>query len=256
MPAASSSTTPAAPAPIMATKSELKIGHPSQFNGEPELVDRWIGQVQRYLGINAHVYDTDDKQVIFALSFMTEGQAESWVDDFTNAANVVNTAGHKAGYGTFTDFIKLVRKIFGPANATASAWIQVMKLRQSSSDSLTDYISHFKLFAGRAKLTDFRPFRHLFLTGLNEGLRNQILSHSTEIKTIEDLIQVANSKQMAFEERKNFRTSQGGGSTRNKKNTSGRRPRYTDSRNPNAMVVDRLNKDEEKEHRQKGLCFH
>ncbi|OJA15418.1 hypothetical protein AZE42_13468 [Rhizopogon vesiculosus] len=205
MPAASSSTTSAAPAPVMTTKlAELKIGHPSQFTGEPELLDQWIGQVQQYLGINAHIYDTDEKQIIFALSFMTEGQAESWVDDFTNAANTLNTAGHKAGYGTFEDFIKLIKKVFGPANTVASAWIQITKIKQSSSESLTDYISHFKLHTGRAKLTDYRPFRHLFLGGLNEGLHNQILSHSTEIKTIEDLIQVANTKQMAFEERKNF----------------------------------------------------
>lgn len=66
-----------APPPIMTTPTpkELRINTPSTFDGTSSKAQRWLDSVQMYIYLNRELYDTDEKQVIFALSFMTENSA-------------------------------------------------------------------------------------------------------------------------------------------------------------------------------------
>jgi hypothetical protein len=234
-----------------APKAEIKIKAPESFDGKPDHVKRWLGSVRRYLDVNDHIYNTEQKKVIFALSYMGDGPAENWVEDFTDSTTTILTSGQPKGYGSFVDFCTLVNNDFGPANPAGSAMQDLMKLRQSGS--LIDYIAEFKLLAGRAGITEVNTFRQFFLGGMNTGLRRSIMSD--EIPTTNsDLIRKALTKQSNFEELKNLQNLYGGGTTQ-KKNNQTRKPRYHDNRDPNAMEVDRMTQNEKEDCMKRGLCF-
>jgi hypothetical protein len=166
---------------------------------------------------------------------MQNGPAESWVEDFTEDTAMLMTSGQAKGYGTFDAFQQLVLNDFGPANPTASAMQDLMKLKQTDCGSLTDYVSEFKLLAGRAGITQVESFWHFFLKGMNQGLMRSILQDELPT-TNQDLIKKALSKQANFVEMTTLRNLYGGGNS--KKTPVPKKTRFHDSRDPNAMEVD------------------
>ena len=52
---------------------EVKIKTPTKFKGKKDKVTKFIHEVELYLHINKHIYDTDEKKIMFTLSFMTDG---------------------------------------------------------------------------------------------------------------------------------------------------------------------------------------
>ena len=237
----------------VAPKAEIKIKTPDSFDGKPENAKRWIASVQRYLDMNKHIYDTDEKKVLFALSYLQTGPAEVWVEDFTISAGTATSSGGVKGYGTLADFQKLFLNDFGPANSAGEAMTKLTSLKQSSYDSLTEYIIDFRLLAGRAGITHVDIFRHLFLKGLNPGLMRSILSD--DLPTTNDaLIKKAISKQANFEQIRSYLpTSNFKGNKNNSRNVP--KKRFTSNHDPNAMEVDRMTDDERSKHMKNGLCF-
>ncbi|KAF8546118.1 hypothetical protein OG21DRAFT_1427904, partial [Imleria badia] len=65
------------------TSKELRLGVLDVFNSNEDEYHSWISSVQLYLLINASIYDTDEKQIAFALSFMKKGTAQGWAATFT-----------------------------------------------------------------------------------------------------------------------------------------------------------------------------
>jgi hypothetical protein len=250
--AAAAAATAAAAAAANTSRSEIKVKSPENFDGKPEHVNQWLGSVKRYLDINNHIYHDDERKVLFALSYMQDGPAESWVEDFTNDTVTIVTSGQAKGYGTFAAFRQLIINDFGPANTTASAMQDLTKLKQANCGSLTDYISEFKLLAGRAGITQVESYQYFFHKGINQGLMRSILQDELPT-TNQDLIKKALSKQANFEEMTNLRNIFSGGNS--KKNSMPKKSRFHDSKDPNAMEVDRLSEQERADHFKKGLCF-
>ena len=73
---------------------EVKVWVPSSFNEERTKSTKFLQEVNLYLRVNQAIYDTDEKKIIFALSFMTEGTASVWA----------LTWGDKVNMGTWVDF--------------------------------------------------------------------------------------------------------------------------------------------------------
>jgi len=139
-------------------KGEIKIKAPKTFDRKPEHVNRWLGSVKRYLDINSHIYDSEEKKVLFTLSYMQDGPAENWVADFTEDTMTILMSGQAKWYGTFATLSNLIMVDFGPVNPEGTAMQSLIKLRQSDCDSLTDYISFFKLYTGRAGITEVHTY--------------------------------------------------------------------------------------------------
>jgi hypothetical protein len=66
-----------------AVKTEIKVGTPTRFSGDLTDASRWKYSVLAYLHLNKNTYDADDKKIIHALSYMTEGSAAAWAQNFT-----------------------------------------------------------------------------------------------------------------------------------------------------------------------------
>ncbi|KIO01723.1 hypothetical protein M404DRAFT_28467 [Pisolithus tinctorius Marx 270] len=97
--------------------TELKIGAPSDFDGNQKNAMSWLYSVQTYLLVNEELYDTDTKKVVYALSYMKKDVAHSW------AATFQKTSLEKTplSFGTFADFIKDFKASFTSADTAGTA---------------------------------------------------------------------------------------------------------------------------------------
>ncbi|KIN93293.1 hypothetical protein M404DRAFT_36227 [Pisolithus tinctorius Marx 270] len=88
--------------------TELKIGAPSDFDGDQKNAMSWLYSVQTYLLVNEELYDTDTKKVVYALSYMKKGVAHSWAATFQK----VSLEKTPPSFGTFADFTKHFKESF------------------------------------------------------------------------------------------------------------------------------------------------
>jgi hypothetical protein len=68
-----------------------------------------------YLRVNPTIYDTDEKKVVFALTFMTGGTVRAWKEAFTGNAISTNN------FGTWATFKTLLSAVFSPIDNAGTA---------------------------------------------------------------------------------------------------------------------------------------
>ena len=66
------------------TKKKLKT--PTPFSGKREDLRKFLQKVKIYLLVNSGIYTSNLDKVLFVLSYMTEGDANSWKEEFYNTA--------------------------------------------------------------------------------------------------------------------------------------------------------------------------
>ena len=49
------------------------MNNPSDFTGDQNRLEEWIMEVEMFLTMNEDLYDTHQKKIIYALSYMKEG---------------------------------------------------------------------------------------------------------------------------------------------------------------------------------------
>ncbi|KAI6103984.1 hypothetical protein EDD16DRAFT_1714954 [Pisolithus croceorrhizus] len=70
---------------------ELGLGKPLSFDGTSRKYQSWITSVNNYLNLNRHIYNTNERNIGFTLSFMMQGPAvhftKNYLQDCTTAAS-------------------------------------------------------------------------------------------------------------------------------------------------------------------------
>ena len=66
------------------TKKKLKT--PTPFSGKREDLWKFLQEVKIYFLANSGIYTSDLDKVLFVLSYMTKGDANSWKEEFYNTA--------------------------------------------------------------------------------------------------------------------------------------------------------------------------
>ena len=85
---------------------EVHLGTLEDYDGKEVTFQAWIRSIELYLLINKEIYDTDQKKITFALSFMKKGSILGWATTFTS-----NAIDNKK-FGTFADFKNSLTKAF------------------------------------------------------------------------------------------------------------------------------------------------
>ncbi|KAF8546249.1 hypothetical protein OG21DRAFT_1427588, partial [Imleria badia] len=124
------------------------------------------------------IYDTDEKQITFTLSFIKKGTAKGWVTTFTADAIKLKK------FGTFDDFVKLLETTFCTSNIKGKALGTLQSLNQDGDDIL-GYINQFKVATHQSGLTDHSVLICFFSEGLNPGLMKCIYTMDTVPNKIE-----------------------------------------------------------------------
>ena len=100
---------------------------PTEWDGSRDKMTTFLNEVELYLAMNAHVFDTDKKKIIFTLSFMNQGTAGPWKE--------AKMADHDTGvfYGTWADFKVKLKKNFEPADFKGDTLTKLRLLQQSGT---------------------------------------------------------------------------------------------------------------------------
>ena len=168
--------------------TELCIGTPEAFDGSYEKSQHWLHAVQFYLLVNKAVYDNDEKQIAFALSYMTKGSALTWAVTFCQSA----ISGTSFSLGTFTDFVTKFNATFKHHDVTGNtiSWLSTKRMikntkNNSYSPSLTEYISTFKNHVALANISNANILIGYFSAGIPPPLMCHIMSMDTVPSTID-----------------------------------------------------------------------
>lgn len=227
--------------------AELKIRTPSDFNGDKHDSERFLQEIGLYLRINDQVYDTEEKKIIFFLSFLTKGTAESWKK--TKANELLK----KSHWGTYKDFEDEFKAAFSPVDGEGDARSKLRDLKQTGTAD--EFIAEFKSLAAHSGITEYNALVEYFQEGLSSKLMEKIYALEKVPTTMEGWYEYASRldnqwhRGHAVANRSRNKTS-----FPSKKNTH-TVPKYYSPHDPNAMDVDRLSLDEQKKHMEKGLCF-
>ena len=131
---------------------ELKVGHPKNYNGDPAKAKQWITSVLTYITLNNNIYDTGQKQIIFALSFMTEGTAASFAHHMSARAFEANNNRVLNRWGGWDEFQEEFNQTFDHGDHAAIARAKLTSLQQTGS--IQEYVTSFRDYMFESGITD------------------------------------------------------------------------------------------------------
>ena len=173
----------------MSTKpTEFCIGVPDAYDGSYETATEWLNAVRFYLIVNKPVYDTNEKQITFALSYMNKGSAATWASTFQQLAFA--SASTTLSLGIFDDFITKFKEFFKHTDTkgNAIAWLSTIQMVKDKKDlfhpSLTDYISSYKNNVALSGITDHNVLIQYFSSSISCVFMRQVYSMDTPPDTI------------------------------------------------------------------------
>ena len=93
---------------------------------------------------------------------MNEGMAKTWKEAFLDSVfNDVNQ-----DYGKFNNFLLSIKGAFSTADSEGEAQAQLRQLKQGKGTA-DEYISQFRILAGRSKISDDKALIEYFMEGIH-----------------------------------------------------------------------------------------
>jgi hypothetical protein len=227
---------------------EIRLNLPKVFDGNRENLTPFLQDCQVYLTLNDHIYDTDEKKIAFFLSFLTEGVAKVWKEGY-----LLDKLGK--GFGSLTTFKKLLQDTFSASDVEGDARAKLRQLKQGK-DTADEYVSQFRILAGRSKIKEDSSLIEYFMEGLNNGILQKIFTLEKMPTTIDKWYELA-SRFDAQHRRVQEIIGRRRGTAINT-NTNQRKtyvPRYASHNDPNAMDIDRLTIEQRDKHIRENRCF-
>ena len=215
---------------------ELSLNKPGSFTGEHEKFTPWLLSVRTYLMMNAHVYDTDEKQIGFMLSYMTGGSALAFKENYiegciTDGLNFFITE-------SFAAFVKKLKNIYEVGDIKATSMLHLANIKQGSR-LLAEYASQFLMLMKRAGIEDGTPMGTFFGKGLATFLSDRILSLGITPDSVQDWIKVASSVNAAEATKRVFKGMDTAEDRKNLYYQEHKAVTPKKFRDPDAMDVDR-----------------
>src|SRR5271155_3768606 len=233
---------------------ELRINPPTHFTGNRDDLDNFIQDCTLYLTLNRAVYETDEKKIIFMLSYMTEGTARAWKEAFVR--DIINSPTND--FGSLKQFTVNLKKAFEAPDSEGDARAKLRQLNQGK-DSVDDYVAQFRILAGKARMTDDAALTEYFMEGVNTGILRKIFAQEKLPATITEWYE-RTSRCDSHYRRVQEILGRRRGTSENAQTTNDMKkpfiPRFTPKeQDPNEMDVDRLSTEERTEHVAKGRWF-
>jgi hypothetical protein len=250
-----------------ANRKEYGIRKPSDFDGDRGRLQKFILTCKAYLKANNHVYDTEDSQIAFILSFMEEGEAGRWKENYL--LEILN-AEEEIVFPSMKKFMERLAKDFKPANRTRDAMHQISILRQGKKTA-EEVITEFRILTNQAGFTNNTTSDHAHLIAklqmvLNTNLVRRVMLSDNEPTTIDEwadkAIQIDSqyrhtleTLEILNEEKKNTKFTPSSKFSNNAKTTNNNWRKRKDEKDPNAMDVDAMTPGKRAYLMKKGACF-
>ncbi|EIN03247.1 hypothetical protein PUNSTDRAFT_34530, partial [Punctularia strigosozonata HHB-11173 SS5] len=95
----------------MADNEKLELGAPPAFNGDRSRLEAFTAHCKMVIKAQPKKFDSDNKKIAYALSYMKEGIAEQWKTQYIKDAT---TTGNARASQTFDQFITELETAFKP----------------------------------------------------------------------------------------------------------------------------------------------
>ena len=234
------------------TAKETRINLPKEFTGDRNGVSSFLQDVDLYFIMNLHIYDTDDKKIVFILSFLTDGAAQTWKESF-----FTEKSKKDGGYnlGTAAAFTTALKDAFFSLDVTGNAQAGLWNLKQTGS---TDkYVSQFWILARWSGIISSIALIKYFMEGLKPSILDKIYALEKIPTNITRWYTQASRINNQWHWVQEIKAKKKGINLLKWQNHM--TPRYTNmnmnTRDPNVMDVDCLMIEEWTNHYKKGLCF-
>ncbi len=236
---------------------EIQLNAPPTFDGNRKKFNNFLQAVLLHISLNAHIFNTNELNIRFTLSFLTEKEAAQWRESWVQR----NNAAGAITYPTWAAFEAELSAAFQPIDLVGNAMHKLETLRQGGKTA-EELNTERDLLVGQAAIgaDSAATFIKAYQKVLNRSLLEKILDGDTVPTTIDSW------KLKAVQLDNNYRRKMAIlGKTRDNhgQNTGGGRPfcpaytmnTYAPQRDPNAMDVDALSIKAREEAMRKGACF-
>ena len=131
---------------ISKSAAEVKLNPPKVFSGKQTKLNKFLQDVLIYLTVNKEVYNNDEKKIAYLLSFMTEGDAASWKEEFL-ARKIEEAEKNDTDLklGTFKEVKEMIKKLFEPFNGPGDALEEMKQLRMANNSNIDKHVAKFKM---------------------------------------------------------------------------------------------------------------
>jgi Retrotransposon gag protein/Zinc knuckle len=248
----------------LSKEMKKKLKTPTPFSGKREDLRKFLQETKLYLLANKDAYPANEDKVLFVLSYMSEGDANSWKEEFVETAEQKAAQDNTAlNLGSYDDLIKRITKDFSPYDAPKDAIFEMKEMKLGNT-SIEDHVSKFKMLVTQSKLAKNDAVIEYFRETLPFALQKELMTLPMPPTTLDEWYEWAIRLQNNFIRMKSAisKTRARGGQftpTNTYKRPADRGPRkfYFDPppRDPNAMDVDYMSATERTDLMKKGACF-
>ena len=212
---------------------------------------------------NGGIYTSNLDKVLFVLSYMTKGDANSWKEEFYNTAEQKAAQdGSTILLGNYKYLMDLIIKDFSSYDAPKDA-IYEMKEMKVGNTSIEEHVAKFKMLVTKSKLEKNEAVVEYFKETLPIPLQKNIMTLEKPPTTLNEWYKWAIKLHNNFVHMKNAiakSQNQGGNAppTLNKKsNEKGPWRFYFDvgKKDPNAIDIDVMSMEKQAALMRKGACL-
>ncbi len=152
----------------------IKMKLPDSFDGKPIHLAKFLMQCALYLQMNRNIYDTNEKKIAFVISYMDQGPALTW------AENYLTTHSREDAFelNSYKDFIEEVIADFKDVTAETDSLFALEGIRQEGRD-IQEHNANFEQHLVRSKVKE--PFKdeglikNMYLRSLDQELQRRVM---------------------------------------------------------------------------------
>ena len=206
--------------------------------------------------VNKEVYNNNEKKIAYLLSFMTEGDAASWKEEFL-AGKIKEAEKNDMDLklGTFKEVKETIKKLFEPFDGPGDALEEMKQLRMANNSNIDKHVAKFKMLVTRSGLSDSMAVMDFFRETLPTPLQKQVMTCENPPTTLKDWYEKATKFHSNWQKMQQiFGRKSEPAQTMSQTKRRFQFPAKKEQ-DPNAMDIDSMTMNERAELMRKGACF-
>ena len=167
--------------------AEVKLNPLKVFSSKQTELNKFLQDVLIYLTVNKEVYNNDKKKIAYLLSFMTEGDAASWKEEFL-ARKIEEAKKNNTDLklGTFKEVKETIKKLFEPFDRPGDTLEEMKWLRMANNSNIDEHVAKFKMLVTRSGLSDSTAIMDFFRETLPTPLQKQVMTCENPPTTLKE----------------------------------------------------------------------
>jgi Retrotransposon gag protein len=227
------------------TLEGIKLNPPKPFNGKRSDFVLFMQDVFVYLKINKAIYNNDEKKISFILSYLADGDAAVWKQQFiqTKIEEGLEANNDDPDWRSYNDFLDALKKTFQPYDEPAEA-LEDMKELRLGDGSITEHNSKFRLLVSQTGMKDSPALMDLYRETLPWGLQSPIIRSEHPPRTLEEWYTKATNFYIGHQRAQRLFRKRDKPATTSSAPPAQKRFSFPEKKDPNAMDIDRMSIEE------------